>query len=327
MRDKEKTKEQLINELVEVRRRITELEAAEIERKREEEALQRTKDKLEIKVEMRTSELRLANELLKKEIAECKEAEEEKEKMQVRFFQAQKLEAIGTLAGGIAHNFNNLLTTIQGYADLSMRKVDENDPLYKYLSHIRTATVRGTDLTRQLLFFSRRHPMEFASLNINRTVEYVLKMLGSLISESITVDIDLQPDLWAVRGDKGSIEQVIMNLALNARDAMPEGGRLTIKTENVTLRKKESETIPESRPGEFIRLSVADTGVGMDEEITQHIFEPFFSTKEAGKVIGLGLSTVKGIIGQHEGWINVESEPGKGSIFKLYLPTVSTAGK
>ncbi|OYD13658.1 hypothetical protein CH333_10590 [candidate division WOR-3 bacterium JGI_Cruoil_03_44_89] len=296
-------------------------------RKHMKEALQRAKDKLEIEVEKRTSELRIANEQLRKEIRERKRAEEEKEKIRAQFYQAQKIEAIGRLAGGIAHNFNNLLTTIQGYADLSKRKVDENDPLYKYLSHIHGATVRGTDLTRQLLLFSRRHPMEFASLDINRTIEYLLKMLGSLISESITVYVDLQPDLWTVRGDKGSIEQVVMNLALNARDAMPEGGRLTIKTKNVTLKKKDSEIIPESRPGEFICLSVADTGVGMDEEIIQHIFEPFFSTKEAGKGIGLGLSTVKGIIGQHEGWINVCSEPGKGSIFEVYLPAVSTAAK
>jgi len=288
------------------------------------EALKKIKDELEMRVEERTSELRVANKQLKKEIAERKKAEEEKEKIQAQFYQAQKMESIGRLAGGIAHDFNNLLTAIQGYTYLSMKKIDRSEPLHKYLGHVRDATVRGTDLTNQLLLFSRRHQMEFTSLNVNETVDDLLKMLSYLIGDDITVDINLQPDPWMVWGDKGNIEQVIMNLALNARDAMPKGGKLTIETQNVTLKKKDCEVIPESRPGRFVCLLVADMGIGMDGETVQNIFEPFFSTKEVGKGTGLGLSTAYGIIKQHEGWINVYSECGKGSVFKVYLPAHST---
>jgi PAS domain S-box-containing protein len=257
------------------------------------------------------------------DITPLKKAEEEKEKIQAQLLQAQKMEAIGRLAGGVAHDFNNLLTTIQGYTDLIMMKIDEMNPLYKDLEQIHLAAVRAGSLTRQLLLFSRRQPMELVPLDINKTIDDLLKMLSRLIGEDITISTDMEPDLWTVRADAGNIEQVIMNLAVNARDAMPKGGRLIIRTENVIMDEEHCKVIPEARPGKFVCLSIEDTGVGMDKEIIQRIFEPFFSTKEAGKGTGLGLSVVYGIVKQHKGWINVYSEPGQGSIFKVYLPAFS----
>lgn len=268
--------------------------------------------------------LRDLGERVKKEFNEHKKAEKEKERIQAQLFQAQKMEVVGTLAGGIAHDFKTMLTIIQGYSDLSMKRVDEADPVHRFLKQIHKTTERGVSLSRQLLLFSRKQPMEFAPLNINRRVNDLLKMLSNLIVEDITINTDLESDLWTVQADKGNIEQVIMNLTLNARDAMPNGGKLTIKTENVTLNEEQCKVLPEARSGQFVCLSVADTGVGMDKETIQRVFEPFFSTKKAGKGIGLGLSTVYGIIKQHKGWINVDSEPGKGSIFKLYLPAYFT---
>jgi len=258
-----------------------------------------------------------------RDITERKQAAEEKEKIQVQLLQAQKMEAIGTLAGGVAHDFNNLLTAIQGYTDLAMMKVDETDPLYRDLKQIHLAAVRAASLTRQLLLFSRKQPMDFTPLGINRMVDDLLKMLERLIGEDIATKTELDSDPWTVRADKGNIERVIMNLAVNARDAMPEGGELTIKTENVILDDEHCKLIPESRPGKFVCLSVGDTGVGMDKGSIEHIFEPFFSTKETGKGTGLGLSVIYGIAKQHEGWINVYSEPGRGSTFRFYLPAFS----
>lgn len=299
------------------------LARASVRRKQAEKSLRKAQNELERRVKERTAELVIATQKLQRKIEDHRRAEEEKEKIQAQLLQAQKMEAIGTLAGGVAHDFNNLLTTIQGYIDLTMMEVDEMDPLYGDLKQIRLAAMRAADLTRQLLLFSRKQPMEFTPLNINSTVDDLLKMLDRLIGEDITINIDLEPDSWTVRADAGNIEQVIMNLAVNARDAMPEGGKLTIKTENVTLNEEHSKVIPEARPGKFVCLSVEDTGVGMDKETIQHIFEPFFSTKEAGKGTGLGLSVVYGIVKQHEGWINVYSEPGRSSTFKVYLPAFS----
>lgn len=257
------------------------------------------------------------------DITERKHAEEEKEKIQAQLLHAQKMEAIGRLAGGVAHDFNNLLTAIIGHTDLAMMKVDEANPLYGDLKQIRLAAAYAADLTRQLLLFGRKQPMEFSSLDINRTIDNLLKMLNRLIGEDIAIKVDLEPNLWVVMADEGNIEQVIMNLAVNARDAMPEGGKLTIKTENVTIGEEDCKVIPEAREGKFVCLSVADTGVGMNKEIIGYIFEPFFTTKEAGKGTGLGLSVVYGIVKQHGGWITVFSEPGLGSTFNVYLPAFS----
>ncbi|VAX33902.1 Two-component system sensor histidine kinase/response regulator hybrid [hydrothermal vent metagenome] len=256
-------------------------------------------------------------------IMDRRHAEEEKGKIQAQLLQAQKMEAVGTLAGGVAHDFNNLLTAIRGYVDLVMMKVDESETFYRYLKQIRNASVRAADLTRQLLLFSRKQPMEFIHLNINRTIDDLLLMLNRLIGEDIVIRTNLEPDIWMVRADTGSIEQVIMNLAGNARDAMPNGGSLTIRTENVLLDEEQSNVILEARPGKFVCLSVEDTGAGMNKKTIQHIFEPFFTTKEAGKGTGLGLSVVYGIVKQHEGWINVSSKQDRGSMFRIYLSASS----
>jgi len=257
------------------------------------------------------------------DITERKRMEEEKERAQVQLLQAQRMNAIGILVSGVAHEFNNLLGAIQGYAELAMMQVDEADPLHTDLQKIVRIAERGGNLIDQLLLYGRKHPMEPTLLNLNRTVGHLLEMVNRLIGEDIAINIDLEPDLWTVRADEVSIEQVIMNLVINAREAMPKGGKLAIKTENVTLDEDDCEVIPEARPGKFVCLSVADTGVGMDEEIMQHIFEPFFTTKEVGKGAGLGLSVVYGIVKQHEGWIDVHSEPGQGSMFQIYLPALT----
>ncbi|MBI2878062.1 MAG: response regulator [Candidatus Tectomicrobia bacterium] len=254
-----------------------------------------------------------------------KRAEEEKERIQSQLFQSQRMESIGRLAGGVAHDFNNLLTIIQGQADRAMRTLGEDEPLYENLEEIRRASIRAADLTRRLLLFSRKQPMEFASLDLGRMVEVWLKMLQRLLGEDIAIQPNLASDLWTVQADAGSIEQVILNLVLNARDAMPEGGTLTIRTGNVTLDEEQCHRIPEAWPGRFVCLSVVDTGVGMDPELIPQIFEPFFTTKEAGKGTGLGLSVAYGIVKRHEGWIHVSSEPGQGSTFTIYLPAF--AGK
>ncbi len=264
-----------------------------------------------------------SRDLLTKEITERKQAEEEKEKLQGQLLQAQKMEAIGILAGGVAHDFNNLLQAIKGYTDLAMMRVNEADPLYRDLRQIDISAGRAASLTRQLLLFSRRQPMEFTPVNINTTVENLLKMLRRLIGEDISIKTELDPELWTTEADTGNIEQVIMNLTVNARDAMPEGGIITIRTENVHVDKKYCKTHTYARPGKFACLTVEDTGVGMDKETVQRIFEPFFSTKGPGKGTGLGLSVIYGIVKQHEGWVDVYSEPGQGSTFKIYLPVSS----
>jgi len=251
----------------------------------------------------------------------------ERKRLEAQLFQAQKMEAIGILAGGVAHDFNNILTAIQGYADLAMMKVDETDPLYRDLKQIDISATRAASLTRQLLLFSRRQPMQFTSFNLNTTVDNLLKMLHRLIGEDITINTDLDSELWTVQADAGNIEQAIMNLTVNARDAMPEGGIINIKTESVNVDKQYCKTYTYARPAKFVCLTVEDTGIGMDKETIQHIFEPFFSTKGPGKGTGLGLSVVYGIVKQHEGWVNVYSEPGQGSTLRFYLPAISIKPK
>ncbi len=258
--------------------------------------------------------------VVSRDITKRKHAEEEKERIQAQLIQAQRMEAIGLLAGGVAHDFNNLLTVIQGYIDLAIAKINDEDLLYGDLTQIRLAAACAANLTHQLLLFSRKQPTEFTSININGTVDDLLKMLKRLINENIVIGADLDPNLWTVRANVGNIEQVVMNLAVNARDAMHKGGRLTLKTENIILDKSLCKATPAARPGKFVCLSVADTGVGMDKETIQHIFEPFFTTKKAGKGTGLGLSVAYGIVQKHNGWISVYSEPGQGSTFKMYLP-------
>jgi CheY-like chemotaxis protein len=203
-----------------------------------------------------------------------------------------------------------------------MAKVRENTPLRRDLDEVLDASHRAADLTRQLLLFSRRHMTHLVPLQMNRAVDELLKMLHRLIGEDIVIRTGLTPDLWSIQADRGSVEQIIVNLSINARDAMPNGGFLTLKTENVVLDDFYCKLVPEARPGQFVRISIADTGSGMSAEIRERIFEPFFSTKGPGKGTGLGLSVVYGIVKQHNGWINIYSEVGQGTEFKIYFPAV-----
>jgi signal transduction histidine kinase/ActR/RegA family two-component response regulator len=248
------------------------------------------------------------------------QAEDEKEKMYAQLMQSHKMEAIGILAGGVAHDFNNLLTAIQVSADLGMLEVGESSSLYKTLKEIHQVSAHAADLARQLLLFSRKHPMEYAPLNLNGTVQNLYKMLKRLIGENVSVETRFEPGIWIIQADRGTMEQVVMNLAVNARDAMPKGGKLVLETKNVILDESVIAHMPDSRPGHFVCFSVSDTGKGMAKDVLQRIFEPFFSTKGIGKGTGLGLSVVYGIVKQHGGWIRVQSRPGKGTAFDVYLP-------
>jgi PAS domain S-box-containing protein len=259
-------------------------------------------------------------------VTELKKAAEEREKMRDQLFQAQKIEAIGILAGGIAHDFNNLMTAVQGFTEIAMMKVTETDSIYADMNEVLVAARRATELTRQLLLFSRKQPLSLLPLNLNRSIENLKRMLERLIGEDIEIITELETDPWMVRADAGNMEQVIMNLALNSRDAMTHGGKLWIRTRNVTL-EPDGLISPEAKPGLHVQLELRDSGQGMDEATLQHIFDPFFSTKGPGKGTGLGLSVVYGIIRQHEGWIDVESRPGEGAAFRIYLPAVSEIDK
>jgi CheY-like chemotaxis protein len=228
------------------------------------------------------------------------------------------MEAIGRLAGGVAHDFNNLLTVITGYSELLLTSGGVNDFTRSALEEIKKAAERGGSLTRQLLIFSRKQKLLPKSVNLNELVANMEKMLVRLIGENISLVSVPQPDLGLVRADVGQFEQVLMNLVVNARDAMPEGGKLTIETSNVNLNTSQVDLTP----GPHVLLAVTDTGVGMDPETQTHIFEPFYTTKEAGKGTGLGLATVYGIVKQCGGAISVYSEPGRGTTFRIYLPRV-----
>lgn len=244
-------------------------------------------------------------------------------KLEAQLQQAQKMEVVGRLAGGVAHDFNNLLTAILGYSEILLANLDGRDPNHQDALEIQKAGERAALLTRQLLAFSRRQVLQPKSLQIDLVVENLAKMLKRLIGEDIGLEIISCPDLGRVMVDPGQIEQVILNLTVNAKDAMPRGGKLTIQTVNVTLDEAYTQGHAEVRPGRYVLLAVTDTGCGMDTATRSHIFEPFFTTKELGKGTGLGLSMVYGIVHQSNGQIWVYSEPGQGSTFKIYLPRVT----
>jgi PAS domain S-box-containing protein len=246
----------------------------------------------------------------------------DRKQLEEQFRQAQKMEAVGRLAGGIAHDFNNLLMVIQGYADLLADRLPAGDSLRRNAEQIQTAAQRASSLTRQLLAFSRKQIMEPKVLNIQTVVGDMEKILRRLIGEDIELETSYALDLGLVKADRSQIEQVIMNLAVNARDAMPDGGRLTIETSNVELDASRAHPPVVLAPGKYVMIAVTDNGSGMDAETQAHIFEPFFTTKEQGKGTGLGLATVYGVVKQSGGYVWVYSEPGHGTTFKIYLPKI-----
>ncbi len=247
-------------------------------------------------------------------------AEREIQKLNRQVLQAQKMEAVGTLAGGIAHDFNNLLQGILGYTQYLIMSKDEGDPDLNNLREIEKAGNRASELTQQLLTFSRKVEGKPKLMNLNREVEQVEKLLKRTIPKMIAIRLRLEKDLDPVYADSAQLEQVLMNLCVNARDAMPEGGTLTIETKNVTLGERYCRRHLGARPGKYVLLTISDTGTGMDKETREHIFDPFFTTKEVGKGSGLGLAMVYGIVQSHRGFIMCYSEPGHGTTFKIYLP-------
>jgi two-component system cell cycle sensor histidine kinase/response regulator CckA len=237
--------------------------------------------------------------------------------------QTQKMEAVGSLAGGIAHDFNNILTSILGYSEMVLDRLPEGEPMREKVRIIYDSGERAAALTRQLLAFSRKQVMEMKVNSLNTIVENLSKMLGRLIGEDVVMELHTQKSIGNIMADVSQIEQVILNLSVNARDAMPCGGHLTIETGETVLDEKYAESHSGVQAGSYAVLTVTDTGAGMTPEVRERIFEPFFTTKEAGKGTGLGLSTVYGIVKQHRGHISVYSEPGKGTTFRIFFPLVS----
>ena len=293
-----------------------------------------SQQELERKVQERTLQLEEANRQLESlsQTNALKRTEAEKEKTDAlealrntekQLLQSQKLEAVGRLAGGISHDFNNLLTVILGYSDITLRQLGEDHPLRRNLEEIVRASERAAALTRQLLAFSRKQVMQPKVFDVNTVVTELEKMLRRMIGEDIELRVGLQSDLGNIKADPVQLEQVIMNLVVNARDAMPKGGKLSIETTNIYLDESYARDHVSVEPGHYVMLAISDTGVGMDAETRQRIFEPFFTTKAPGKGTGLGLSMVYGIVRQSGGNIWVYSEEGTGTTFKIYFPRVT----
>ncbi|HVA86380.1 MAG TPA: ATP-binding protein, partial [Candidatus Saccharimonadales bacterium] len=256
------------------------------------------------------------------DLTERRRSEAQRKLQEAQLRQTAKMEAVGQLAGGIAHDFNNLMTIVHGYTDLLLEEPDLSAETRTDLHAIRDAAERASVLTRQLLAFSRQQLLQPRLVLINEIVAPLVPMLQRLLGEEIELAFLAGDDLGAVRVDPSQLEQVVMNLAINARDAMPSGGRLTLETAEVNLDAAYVGAHAEATPGRYVVLAVSDTGIGMDEATRQRIFEPFFTTKDVGKGTGLGLATVYGIVKQSEGHVTVYSEPGHGSVFKVYLPSV-----
>jgi two-component system, cell cycle sensor histidine kinase and response regulator CckA len=258
--------------------------------------------------------------LIAKDITNRKRAEENRAKLEAQLQQSQKMESVGLLAGGVAHDFNNMLGVILGHAEMAMEMLKSPDLLQTHLTEIRNAAKRSADLTRQLLAFARKQPVAPKVLDLNKTIDGMLKMLQRLIGESIHLDWKPEANLWPVKVDPSQIDQILANLCVNARDAIAGVGKITIVTGNIVIDKAYCTVHAEFVPGEHVMLGVSDDGCGMDKDTQAHIFEPFFTTKERDKGTGLGLSMVYGIVKQNNGFIYVYSELGRGTTFKIYLP-------
>jgi two-component system NtrC family sensor kinase len=273
-------------------------------------------EQLELLVNERTSELQAANVQLKNEMAERVRAEE-------ALRQAQKMEALGQLAGGVAHDFNNLLTVIRGYAQCLIADRQQTPTAFEALTQIDAAAERAANLTSQMLLFSRKKRLQPEHLNLNEVIVQLNKMLRRMLGEDIAMQFEHAPRPLGIHADRVMIEQILMNLVVNARDAMPNGGRLSIRTEEVCITEEMQRAMPKAKAGNFACIIVADTGCGIAPGEISHLFEPFYTTKEPGKGTGLGLSTVYGVVKQHEGWIDVQSQPAQGATFKVFLPLTS----
>ncbi|MCX6545987.1 MAG: ATP-binding protein [Acidobacteria bacterium] len=249
-----------------------------------------------------------------------KKAEEARDKMEAQFLQAQKMEAVGRLAGGVAHDFNNMLGVILGHVELAIEQVDPGHPLVADLEGIRAAANRSADVTRRLLAFARKQTVAPRILDLNETMVGMLAMLRRLIGEDINLAWQPGADLWSIKMDPSQIDQILANLSVNARDAIADVGTITIETRNSMLDADYCANHLGSTPGEYVRFSVSDTGCGMDADTLSHLFEPFFTTKAVGKGTGLGLATVYGAVRQNNGFIDVSSKPGRGTTFTIYLP-------
>ena len=246
--------------------------------------------------------------------------ESERKKREEQQRQAQKMEMLGSLTSGIVHDFNNILTAIRVSTDQCLSQVTDQDALYPYLSRIRDNTERASRLSRQLLSFARKQPLKLKPENINEVIDSLLDLLKTVVGSRITIEFDPDPAIQSVMADRTQLEQVVLNLCVNARDAMPEGGTLCIETRHTSLEQVDMNLHPGTQPGPYVLLTIKDNGAGMDEQVQAHLFEPFFTTKEIGKGTGLGLSVVYGIVAQHHGFIEVDSALGLGTTFSIYLP-------
>jgi PAS domain S-box-containing protein len=297
------------------------------DRKRFEQNLQASHDELEKRVESRTADLARANDILRSEIAERNRAEGRRKRLEEEIRGAQRMEAVGRLAGGVAHDFNNLLTVVIGRCEIILDRLDYDSPMLPEIQLIHDAASKAASVTRQLLAFGRKQVLQPRIIDLNVVISNMKAILLSLISENIQLGIRNHTDLWRVEADRGQLEQVIMNLVVNAIDAMPRGGKLDIETFNVELKEARPQFNFPIKPGLYAVVSVRDSGQGMDPTTLSHVFEPFFTTKGETKGTGLGLSTVYGIVKQSGGYILAESTEGVGSTFQVYLPGMDRAAE